>query len=145
MYKNILAAVDGSELSAKDARHGAELAAKLGARLTIFHVVPPLPSFDNMSPSHVGNIHQDIVNEFLKQGREILRQTEEKLAGLGLDISTSITLGHPAEEICKKVEAGQYDLLVMGSRGLGQIKGYLMGSVSNRVCRHAKCPVLIVR
>ena len=35
--------------------------------------------------------------------------------------------------------------LVMGSRGLGQIKGYLMGSVSNRVCRHAKCPVLIVR
>ena len=51
MYKNILAAVDGSELSAKAARHGAELAAKLGARLTIFHVVPPLPSFDNMSPA----------------------------------------------------------------------------------------------
>ena len=71
--------------------------------------------------------------------------TEEKLAGYGLNVSTGITVGHPAEEICKKVEAGGFDLLVMGSRGLGQIKGYLMGSVSNRVCRHANCPVLIVR
>lgn len=105
----------------------------------------PLPSFDNMSPDRVGNIHQDIVNEFIKQGREILSLTEEKLAGYGLNVSTGITVGHPAEEICKKVEAGGFDLLVMGSRGLGQIKGYLMGSVSNRVCRHANCPVLIVR
>ncbi|HHU85556.1 MAG: universal stress protein [Pelotomaculaceae bacterium] len=145
MYKNILIAVDGSELSTKAAQHGAELASKLGAGLTLFHVVPPLPSFDNMSPDRVGNIHQDIVNEFIKQGREILSLTEEKLAGYGLNVSTGITVGHPAEEICKKVEAGGFDLLVMGSRGLGQIKGYLMGSVSNRVCRHANCPVLIVR
>lgn len=145
MYKNILIAIDGSELSTKAAQHGAELASKLGAGLTLFHVVPPLPSFDNMSPDRVGNIHQDIVNEFIKQGREILSLTEEKLAGYGLNVSTGITVGHPAEEICKKVEAGGFDLLVMGSRGLGQIKGYLMGSVSNRVCRHANCPVLIVR
>ena len=61
MYKNILIAVDGSELSTKAAQHGAELASKLGAGLTLFHVVPPLPSFDNMSPDRVGNIHQDIV------------------------------------------------------------------------------------
>lgn len=111
MYKNILAAVDGSELSAKAARHGAELAAKLGARLTIFHVVPPAVLRQHV-PSHVGNIHQDIVNEFLKQGREILRQTEEKLAGLGLDISTSITLGHPAEEICKRSKQASMTFLL---------------------------------
>ena len=52
MYKNILIAVDGSELSTKAAQHGAELASKLGAGLTLFHVVP-LPSFDNMSPDRV--------------------------------------------------------------------------------------------
>jgi nucleotide-binding universal stress UspA family protein len=145
LYKKILVAVDGSELSTKAALHGAELAIKLGSGLMLFHVVPPLPSFDNMSPDRVGNIHQDIVNEFIKQGREILSSTEEKLATYGVMLTTSITVGHPAEEICKKVDTDGFDLLVMGSRGLGQIKGYLMGSVSNRVCRHANCPVLIVR
>jgi nucleotide-binding universal stress UspA family protein len=145
MYKKILVAIDGSELSTKAALHGAELASKMGAELMLFHVVPPLPSFDNMSPDRVGNIHQELVDEFFKQGREILSQTEAKLAVHGVGISTGITLGHPAEEICKKVDSDRCDLLIMGSRGLGQIKGYLMGSVSNRVCRHAKCPVLVVR
>jgi len=56
-----------------------------------------------------------------------------------------IVVGQPADEICKKAKDGGYDLLVMGNRGLGEIKGYLMGSVSNRVIRHAVCPVLIVR
>jgi len=48
-------------------------------------------------------------------------------------------------EICREAKEGRFDLVIMGSRGLGEIKGYLMGSVSNRVVRHASCPVLIVR
>ncbi|MHB8919276.1 MAG: universal stress protein [Desulfocucumaceae bacterium] len=40
---------------------------------------------------------------------------------------------------------GRYDLIIMASRGLGEIKGYLLGSVSNRVVRHAGCSVLIIK
>lgn len=145
MYKKILVPVDGSEKAARAALHGAELASKLGAELILFHVVPSLPSYVNTSPDRFGHIQQAIIDEFCAQGREILNQVKDDLAAYGLNISTGITLGQPADEICQKAKETGCDLIVMGSRGLGEIKGYLMGSVSNRVTRHATCPVLIVR
>lgn len=145
MYKKILVAVDGSEQAAKAALHGAHLAVKLGADVIIFHVVPTLPSYASISPDQLGIVHQDITKEFYKQGREILKQTREDLAAYAINITSEMSVGHPADEICKMVAKCGCDLLIMGSRGLGQIKGYLMGSVSNRVCRHVDCPVLIMR
>ncbi|TEB08122.1 Stress response protein NhaX [Pelotomaculum schinkii] len=145
MYKKILVAVDGSEQAAKAALHGAELAAKLGADLILFHVVPALPSYASISPDQLGIVHQDVAKEFYKQGREILNQAMSELADYNINISKEISVGHPADEICKMVANCGCDLLIMGSRGLGQFKGYLMGSVSNRVCRLAGCPVLIMR
>lgn len=145
MYKKILVPVDGSEKAARAALHGAELASKLGAGLVLFHVVPSLPSYVNMSPDRFGHIQQAIIDEFYAEGRAILNKVRDDLAAYGLNISTGITLGQPADEICKAAKETGCDLIVMGSRGLGEIKGYLMGSVSNRVTRHATCPVLIVR
>lgn len=145
MYRRILVPVDGSEKAAKAALHGAELASKLGAGLILFHVVPSLPPYVNTSPDHFGNIQQAIMDEFCRTGREILNQVKDDLAAYNLNIVTDIAVGQPADEIIKKVKDSQCDLVVMGSRGLGEIKGYLMGSVSNRVTRHAACPVLIVR
>lgn len=145
MYKKILVPVDGSEKAAKAALHGAELASKLGADLTLFHVVPSIPAYINTSPDHFSSVQQSIMDEFFRHGQEILTQVKEDLAAYRLNISTDITIGQPADEICKKAKDIGCDLLVMGSRGLGEIKGYLMGSVSNRVTRHAICPVLIVR
>jgi len=145
MYKKILVPVDGSEQAAKAALHGAELASKLGADLIIFHVVPSLPSYVNTSPDSFSNIQQTIIDEFYRNGRDILTQVKDDLAAYRLSIHTDIAIGQPADEICKKIKTYGIDLVVMGSRGLGEIKGYLMGSVSNRVTRHATCPVLIVR
>lgn len=145
MYKKILVPVDGSEKAAKAALHGAELASNMGAELTLMHVVPSLPPYVNTSPDRFGNIQQAIMDEFCKHGQEVLNQVKDDLAAYGLKIATVIEVGQPADEIVKKVKDSGFDLLVMGSRGLGEIKGYVMGSVSNRVARHAACPVLIVR
>lgn len=145
MYKKILVAIDGSEQAAKAALHGAELAVKLGAELILLHVVPILPSYASISPDQLGIVHQDITKEYYKQGREILNQARTELANYDINISSEISVGHPADEICKMAENCGCDLLIMGSRGLGQIKSYLMGSVSNRVCRLVACPVLIMR
>jgi len=145
VYKKILVPVDGSEQAAKAALHAAELGGKLGSSVTIIHVVPSLPLYVNTSPDHFGNIQQTIIDEFHRHGQEILEKTMAELAGYNLTVDTVISIGNPAEEILKKAKQGGYELLVMGSRGLGEIKGYLMGSVSNRVTRHAVCPVLIVR
>jgi len=145
VYKKILVPVDGSVQAAKAALHAAELGSKLDSEVTIFHVVPSLPPYVNTSPDRFGNIQQAIIEEFHRHGQEILEKTMEDLAGYSLDVKTVIAMGNPADEILKKIKQDGYELLVMGNRGLGEIKGYLMGSVSNRVTRHAACPVLIVR
>ncbi|MHB1042761.1 MAG: universal stress protein [Eubacteriales bacterium] len=148
MYKKILAPIDGSEKAAKAALHAADLASKLGAEMTLLYVLPslsPLVDTSYFSPDRFGNIQGAILDEFQRQGEEILRKVKEGLAGYNVTITTEISSGHPADEIITKINDGGYDLAVMGSRGLGEIKGYLMGSVSNRVSRHASCPVLIVR
>ncbi|KAL9247074.1 hypothetical protein vseg_020544 [Gypsophila vaccaria] len=58
---------------------------------------------------------------------------------------TMILEGDPKEEICKAIEQTHVDMLVIGSRGLGQIKRAFLGSVSDYCAHHASCPVLIVK
>lgn len=53
--------------------------------------------------------------------------------------------GNAAYEICNEAKNGRYDLIIMANRGPGEIKGYLLGSVSTRVVRHAGCSVLIIK
>jgi nucleotide-binding universal stress UspA family protein len=53
--------------------------------------------------------------------------------------------GAPANEILQAAEELHADLIVMGSRGWGQLKAMLLGSVSEHVLHHATCPVLIAR
>ncbi len=145
MFKKILVPVDGSEKAAKAALHGAELASKMGSELILFHVAPSLPPYTGESPDHLINIQQALMDEYTKHGYNIITQVKDDLAAYGLNISTCIAIGQPADEIIKKAKETGCNLIVMGSRGLGEIKGYLTGSVSNRVTRYATCPVLVVR
>lgn len=145
MYKHILVPVDGSDKSALAALHAAELASKLGSELYLFHVVPSLPPYLDTAPDSLSRIQQSIMDELSKQGKIILSKVKDDLSAYGLTIHTDISVGNPASEIIKKAKEINCELIVMGSRGLGDIKGILMGSVSNRVTKHAGCPVLVVR
>jgi len=145
LYGKTLVPVDGSEKAEKAALHGAELASKMNSELILFHVVPSLPPYINNSPDRLSEIQQAIMDEYSKQGMATLTQVKDNLAAYALNITTGIAVGQPADEILKKIKETECNLVVMGSRGLGEIKGYLMGSVSNRVTRYAGCPVLVVR
>lgn len=136
MYKKILIPVDGSEKSALAARQGAELASKLEATVTLFHVVPVLP---------VDRFRSIVIDEVKVQGKELLKQAARDIAEFNVPTDTEMVPGHPADAICLKARMDKYDLIVMGSRGLSGVKGYLMGSVSSAVTRYAPCAVLIVR
>lgn len=135
MYKKILIPIDGSEKALQAARHGANLASKIGASVTLFNVLPAMPV----------DVRSMVINKIKAQGEEILKKVSQELAGFDAPVDTEMIMGHPAEAICKKAKAGRYDLIIMGSRGLSGVKGYLMGSVSIAVTTHAACPVLIVR
>ena len=56
-----------------------------------------------------------------------------------------LEFGNPAETIIEIAEKGNYDLIVVGSRGLSSVKRFFLGSVSDDISHHAKCSVLIVR
>ncbi len=135
MYKKILIPIDGSEKALQAARHGANLASKIGARVTLFNVIPVMPV----------DVRSMVLNKINAQGRETLERVASELTSYSVQLKTDMVMGHPAEAICKKAKTERYDLIIMGSRGLSGVKGYLMGSVSIAVTTHASCPVLIVR
>ncbi len=145
MYNKILVPLDGSDRATKALSHTVELAKKLGARMTLMHVVPCLPPYVNTAVDRLGHAQQAIIDELMRNGKEMLEQYVSSISDKTIQFDTFIVMGQPADEILEKARAENYDLIVVGSRGLGEIKSYIMGSVSNRVSRHASCPVLIIR
>ena len=77
---------------------------------------------------------------------DILNKTKEVLdkAEVKATVKDPVS-GNPAETICSIAEKEKFDMIVMGSRGLSEIKSFFMGGVSDKVSHHAVCPVLIVR
>nr|WP_131918201.1 universal stress protein [Heliophilum fasciatum] len=78
-------------------------------------------------------------------GQRVLDKTEAVFQAAGLTCKRDLTMGNPAYAICEYAEEHNMDLIIIGSRGMGEIKSLLLGSISDRVLHLAKCPVLIVR
>ncbi|MBF7082476.1 universal stress protein [Desulfallas sp. Bu1-1] len=142
MFTKILVPTDGSDSSAKAVQEAVDIASKLNASITLFHVVPPLPTAVR------GMVYErQLIEDQMQNGRQILEETKNKISDQNLNVNVDIEMvpGDPAYEICLKAKEDNYDLIVIGNRGLGEIKSFLMGSISRRVSRHAPCSVLVVR
>lgn len=154
--KKILLAVDGSRHSFNAAKEAAELAEARGSEVTALHV----SSQESMSSYIVQDWEFIMVSEQKERMQKniealdnevqivadkIFERVQEIFTEKGLTLEKIFRKGNPAEEICKTAEEGNYDLIVIGSRGLGEIKGLMLGSVSNRVAQSTKIPVLIVK
>ena len=143
MYRRILIPTDGSARSDAAIDMGVKLAKNLGAEVTVLHIVPKIPQYAQLDYS--GASYRAFTEELEKFGEQMLLLVEEKYFDSGLKLETKLCKGNPSHEICLEAKEGRYDLIVMGSRGLGEVKGFLMGSVSSKVVKHADCPVLIVK
>jgi universal stress protein A len=142
--KKILVAVDFSKLSYAALDYAIDLARELGARLTVLYVVEPLEfaGVDVLGGTPIAT--QSIVDEHLKQARrELERVKTKRLAGLE-GATTAVRMGRPAEEIVAAAGKGKSNLIVLGTHGRSGLSHLLMGSVSERVVRHAQCPVVVV-
>jgi nucleotide-binding universal stress UspA family protein len=129
----LLVAYDALEHSAFALDKAAEVAAAEGAEVTILSVVAP-DARGTKSGGHVGPApHADADVEY---ARGYLRERRIEAAG-------KVVHGDPAEEILSEARAGDYDLIVVGTRELGPIVGRLMGSVSRKVVQHAPCAVVV--
>ncbi len=144
MFSRILVAVDGSPFSERALKCAVDLAKKYTAKLIIVHVV--LRRFYAVTPSEAGVLATTVfVKEMEAEGKEIISKAETYAKTQGADYECRLLQGVPAEEIVKTSRSENVDLIVIGSRGLTEVRAFLLGSVSDKVSHHAKCPTLIVK
>ena len=144
MFSRILVGLDGSDYSLRALDFAIDLAKKYQSQLVLVHVV--MRQIYAINPPEAGILAGTaIVRELETEGKTILTQGEEKVKAQGLPVEARLRQGVPAEELLRAAADEKADLMVLGSRGLSQVRAFLLGSVSDKVSHHAKCPILIVR
>ena len=138
MVKNILIPVDGSDGSDKAVARAVELAKIYEAKLNFLYVA-------NINQLAINAaLSQAILEAVKKAGKTILIRAENMVPS-EVESENFLETGAPAAVILEFEEKLNADLIVMGSRGLGFVKGVLLGSVSQYITERAKCPVLVVK
>jgi nucleotide-binding universal stress UspA family protein len=139
VFKKILVGFDGSHYAEQALRVALDLAQKYGATVTTVSVAH-IPDFADS---------RDEVNGALEDAQKFyarpLARAREIAAGEGVALETRIVPGHPVDALVQLAEKEGYDLIVVGDRGLGGVKRYLLGSVTEKTVRYARCPVLVVK
>jgi nucleotide-binding universal stress UspA family protein len=144
MFQKILVPTDGSRYAIRAAEVAADLARRYGAEVTLllasdFQSIRSSPAPDAVKASIEQSLHE--------ANAAALAQTAVPLEQARVKVSAREIEGAPAAVISREAEEGGYDLIVMGSRGLGlpaQQRDFL-GSVTERVLRLVACPVLTVK
>jgi nucleotide-binding universal stress UspA family protein len=147
----VLLATDSSEDAKLAATTAVELANSTNSELHVVHVAEVVYVFGASStwtgvPSGYPLTDPELEPEIEQVARELLdAEVEEvRLAG-GTVAEAHLQIGTAATEIVALADDIEAGLIVMGSRGLGGIRRAVVGSVSEAVFRHARCPVLVVR
>ncbi|MEQ9246602.1 MAG: universal stress protein [Nitratireductor sp.] len=145
MFKRILVPVDGSENSLKALEMGVKMQKTTGAELmmlTVFRHHSLLEaSMSMVRPDDPQNL-DDVMRE---HAREIADAAKKAAVEMGAESPRAfVKNGQPARTIVKFAKEREVDLIVLGSRGLGDLEGYLLGSVSHKVTSLANCPVMVV-
>jgi universal stress protein A len=141
-FKNILCAVDFSACSRDALAVASDLAARSGASLTLVHVWEP-PMYISSEMPASGDLVRMIVDDADRAMAEYVATA--KAVGVQV-VRSQIINGIAWNEIVKFVEANPaLDLVVMGTHGRTGLKHVLVGSVAEKVVRHARCAVLVIR
>jgi len=127
---NVLIAFDGSQNAERALQYGAYLAKNIRAKMTVLYVCHS--ELSRLRPEQV----REAGNHILSRASEILEET---------NLDQRVELGNPAETIIRVAQQGEYDLIVLGSKGHGAVERFLLGSVSEHVIHYADSSVLLVR
>lgn len=144
MYKNILVAVDGSPHADRALADAIDLARATGGALTVITVAPDpaalalSPGF-GVAPVDYGQFLHDLEREY----QQLLEQEQAKVPA-EVQSQARLLSGRPAPAILDELRGGDYDLVVMGSRGRGGLSSLMLGSVSQAVLHQSPVPVLVV-
>lgn len=138
MFNRILVATDSSKNAKAAVSYAAQLAGIAGSQeVLVVHVCPACTA----------DLDPDDTNRKLAEA--IVRESGDVISKTGVDTRLMVEADYPPEAIGSAIAdiAGKEgaDLVILGSRGLSEVKGLLLGSVSNKVLQRAACPVLVVK
>ena len=146
MSKTILVPVDGSEHSKKALEFAADYCAGKGGQLFLLHVVQSLPHDRTLVLGAAAITIHDTRDNLEKAGAKVIEAAKQVAAEHGCrSVDTKSVLGDPAAEIVDMATEINADMIVMGSRGLSDLKGLMVGSVSHKVNQLAPCTCVSVR
>jgi nucleotide-binding universal stress UspA family protein len=144
MFSHLLVAFDDSRHAHAALDQAVELAGANGSELTVMTVVPE-PSVWPLGDGYGAPVNVDeLRQEALVSRRAALDRAVEAVPA-DLPVTSLVKHGPPAQVIVEEARAGQYDLIIIGSRGRGEWRSLLLGSVSHEVLHASPVPVLVVR
>ncbi len=153
MFKKILVAFDGSEPSKRAINYAADMAESFKGTLIVLTVVPKvtLPVFPDegfgstpiMAAQEFDEYQDRMRAMYQKSQDDVVKSIKEHFPELKTEVV--ILEGRPSSIIVEESEKRQAELIVIGSRGLGGITGWILGSTSRRVAESCTKPLLIVK
>jgi nucleotide-binding universal stress UspA family protein len=147
VIKRILTAVDGSDSSHRALHMAGEMAQKFDAELALLYVIRDTQIPDGVQKmADVELFHETRLTAMQMVGKQIVDECETQVRSLGADkVKSEVRPGDPAGVILHYADEADIDLIVMGSRGLGNLEGMLMGSVSRKVTNLSKVACLTIK
>lgn len=149
MFNTILIAIDGSAHSRRAMELGCDLAKKYGASIHFLHVTQSPVRDEEFAFGGAARAVRVAMfapkEELDRAAKHLMDAATEYASQHGCrQVTTEIASGGPARRILKTAEDIDADLIVMGSRGLGDVSGIMKGSVSHKVNHLARCSCITV-
>jgi len=138
LFSKILVAIDGSESAKKAFTTSIYLASLSKCKIDVIHVVSC--EFGGDSAASL-----DLVEDLKIKANSMLEEYKKDALEKGIQPKFMLEIGDPANMITEIVNSKDYDLVVLGTRGMSVFKELVLGSVSIKVMHHATCPVMVVR
>lgn len=142
VLRQILIATDGSETAEKAADFGVQIAGLSGAKVYAVYIIDTTPYY-SIPLDQVWS--KEVYEQLETMGNEITSNVEKAAKAAGLEAESIVLKGDPAKRIVDFAEEQNVDMIVVGSHGIGGFERLVIGSVSEKVVRHAKVPVLVFR
>ena len=144
MLEKILVPIDGSEAAWHALEYACRLGEKFDSEITIVHVVQPHYTLPTLAIHGVIPFVSVNIEEVETTGYQLIELAKKQVNDYP-NIETLLEFGHPAEQILSLVKENNFDLIVIGSRGLSGISEFFMGSISSTVSQYSTIPVMIIK
>lgn len=139
MFNKILLAADGSDHSLRAADRAIKLAQI--NKESVVHIIYVVDGDD----TKIDVLHHWNDSDFSQKRKELIAPVEDKMKIADVQYETQIIHGNPGPSIVQYANSEQFDIVVIGSRGLNALQEFVLGSVSHKVAKRANCSVLIVK